>query len=115
MKQKNVYQPFLISSFQKIHTLTLSDMKWTAFERHDFLGDGEDWALLIENLLTEKNPQLLSKLTFGDETMMFCIRSEDKDALHETAQMVFAFYQDDALLDAHIAQYAQYEFEPDTA
>ncbi len=115
MKQINVYQPFLISSFQRSHTLTLSDMKWAAFEQHDFLGDGEDWALLIENLLTEKNPELLSKLTFGDETMMFCIRSEDKDALHEIAEMVFAFYEDETLLDAHIAQYAQYEFEPNIA
>ena len=113
MKQVNVYQPFLFSSFQRSHSLTLSDLKWKAFELHDFLGDGEDWALLLENMLSEKNPVLLEKLTFGDETLMFCIRSADKDALHEIAEMVFAFYDDEALLDACITRYAQYEFEPE--
>ncbi len=113
MKQANVYQPFLFSSFQRRHSLTLSDLKWKAFEQHDFLGDGEDWALLLENMLSEKNPALLEKLTFGDETLMFCIRSADKDALHEIAEMVFAFYDDEALLDACITRYAQYEFEPE--
>lgn len=112
MKQENVYQPFLFSSFQRSHSLTLSDLKWKAFEQHDFLGDGEDWALLLENLLSEKNPELLKKLTFGDETLMFCIRSGDKDALHEVSEMVFEFYEDDVLLDACITRYAQYEFEP---
>ncbi len=113
MKQANVYQPFLFSSFQRSHSLTLSDLKWKAFELHDFLGDGEDWTLLLENMLSEKNPALLEKLTFGDETQMFCIRSADKDALHEIAEMVFAFYDDKALLDACITRYAQYEFEPE--
>lgn len=113
MKHVNTFQPFLFSSFQKSHSITLSDLKWPAFEQHDFLGDGEDWALLIENLLTEKNPTLLGKLTFGDDKTMFCIRSEDKEALHEIAEMVFAFYGDEKLLDACITRYAQYEFEPD--
>lgn len=115
MKEANAYQPFLFSSFQRIHTLTLSDLKWSAFELHDFLGDGEDWAMLIENLLTEKNPELLKKLTFGDETQMFCIRSEDKEALREIAELVFAFYEDKMLLNVYIAKYAQYEFVPDFA
>tara|TARA_R110001583_G_scaffold41314_6_gene131560 strand:- start:2133 stop:2483 length:351 start_codon:yes stop_codon:yes gene_type:complete len=113
MKQANVYQPFLFSSFKSNHSLTLSDLKWKAFEVHDFLGDGEDWALMLENMLSEKNPTLLEKLTFGDETLMFCIRSEDKDALHEIAELVFTFYDDDALLNANIQRYAQYEFEPE--
>ncbi|MCP4323963.1 MAG: hypothetical protein GY951_13370 [Psychromonas sp.] len=113
MKQINVFQPFLFSSFQHGHSLTLSDLKWKAFESHDFLGDGEDWALLIENMLSEKDPALLEKLTFGDETLMFCIRSADKDALHAIAEMVFDFYEDEALLDACITRYAQYEFEPE--
>ncbi|MCG6201868.1 Imm51 family immunity protein [Psychromonas antarctica] len=115
MKHANAYQPFLLSSFKKDHSLTLSDLKWSAFEQHDFLGDGEDWTMLIENLLTEKNPELLAKITFGDETMMFCIHSEDKDALHEIAEMVFSFYEDKTLLDAYITRYAQYEFEPNVA
>jgi len=113
MKQANVFQPFLFSSFQRSHSLTLSDLKWKAFEEHDFLGDGEDWALLIENMLSEKNPALLEKLSFGDETLMFCIRSEDRDALHLIAEMVAEFYEDEALLDACITRYAQYEFEPE--
>ncbi len=113
MKQVNVYQPFLFSSFKRSHSLTLSDLKWKAFEQHDFLGDGEDWALLLENMLSEKNPALLEKLTFGDETLMFCIRSEDKDALHAIAEMVHEFYEDETLLNACIARYAQYEFEPE--
>ena len=112
MKQVNVYQPFLFSSFQHFHSLTLSDLKWKAFEKHDFLGDGEDWTLVIENMLSEKNPNLLEKLTFGDDPMMFCIKSADKDALHEIAEMVFAFYEDDDVLDTFIERYAQYEFEP---
>ena len=113
MKQENVYQPFLFSSFKRSHSLMLSDLKWKSFELHDFLGDGEDWTLLLENMLSEKNPALLEKLTFGDETLMFCISSEDKDALHEVAEMVAAFYDDDVLLDACIERYAQYEFEPE--
>jgi len=112
MKQVNVYQPFLFSSFQHSHRLTLSDLKWNVFEKHDFLGDGEDWALVIENMLSEKNPTLLDKLTFGDETLMFCINSADKDALHEIAEMVSLFYEDEVLLDDCINRYAQYEFEP---
>lgn len=111
MKQVNVYQPFLFSSFQHSHRLTLSDLKWKAFEKHDFLGDGEDWALVIENMLSEKNSTLLEKLSFGDETLMFCINSPDKDALHEIAEMVFTFYDDEILLDKCISRYAQYEFE----
>lgn len=113
MKQDNVFKPFLFSSFQHGHSLTLNDLKWKAFEAHDFLGDGEDWALLLENMLSEKNPDLLKKLTFGDDTLMFCIRSEDRNALHQIAEMVFAFYDDKASLDACISRYAQYEFEPE--
>ncbi|QUM79842.1 hypothetical protein HWV01_05720 [Moritella sp. 5] len=113
MKQANVYYPFLFSTFKRDHSLMLSDLKWKAFETHDFLGDGEDWALLLENMLSEKDPSLLEKLTFGDETMMFTIHSEDKDALHTIVDMVSAFYDDEDLLDACIARYAQYEFEPE--
>jgi len=109
MKQVNVFQPFLFSSFQHGHRLTLSDMKWKDFEAHDFLGDSEDWAFVLENMLTEKNPTLLEKLTFADESQMFCIRSEDKDALHEIAEMVAIFYDDQALLDDFLNRYAQYE------
>lgn len=108
MKQPNVYQPFLFSSFHQVHTLTLHDLKWAAFESHDYLGDGEDWSLVIENLLTDQKPELLAKLTFGDETQMFCIRSEDKDALHEIAELVCSFYEDQALLDQYIEKYAPY-------
>lgn len=93
----------------------LSDLKWKAFELHDFLGDGEDWTLLLENMLSEKNPALLKKLTFGEETQMFSIHSEDKDALHEIAEIVSEFYDNEALLDACITRYAQYEFEPECA
>ena len=105
MKQVNVFQPFLFSSFQHGHSLTLNDLKWKAFEKHDFLGDGEDWALLIENMLSEKNPVLLEKLTFGEETMMFCIKSADKDALHEFAELVCSFYEDEETLDSFIGRY----------
>lgn len=115
MKQVNVFQPFLFSSFQRDHSLILNDLKGKAFEAHDFLGDGEDWALLIENMLSEKNPELLKKLTFGEETMQFSIHSGDRDALHAIAEIVFEFYEDDALLDACIASYAQYDFVPNIA
>ena len=86
-------------------------MKWKAFEQHDFMGDSEDWALVLENMLSEKNPELLKKLTFSDDNQMFCIRSEDKDALHEMAELVFTFYDDEELFDAFLNRYAQYEFE----
>ena len=112
MKNVNTFQPFLFSSFKKSHSITLSDLKWSAFEKHDFLGDGEDWGLLIENMLTEKNPTLLEKISFSDETTMFCIRSEDRDVLHEIARIVFEFYEDEQLLDACLDRYAKYEFEP---
>jgi len=112
MKQVNAYHPFLFSSFQKLHSLTLGDLKWKAFERHDFLGDGEDWGMLIENMLIEKNAVLLGKLTLGIDHDMFCIRSEDRDALHEIAEMVCEFYDDEVLLDACISHYAQYDFVP---
>lgn len=115
MKQANVFHPFLFSSFQHGHSLTLSDLKWAAFEKHDFLGDGEDWALLLENMLSEKDPALLKKITFGDETQMFCIRSEDREALHAIATIVGEFYEDELLLDACISRYAQYEFEAELA
>jgi len=45
--------------------------------------------------------------------MIFTIHSEDKDALHTIVDMVSAFYDDEDLLDACIARYAQYEFEPE--
>jgi len=115
MKQVNVFQPFLFSSFQRDHSIILNDLKCKAFEQHDFLGDGEDWALLIENMLSEKNPELLKKLTFGDETMQFSIHSGDRDALHTIAEMVFEFFEDDALFDACLTRYAQYDFEPEIA
>ena len=112
MKQANAYQPFLFSSFQKLHSLTLGDLKWKAFEVHDFLGDGEDWGMVVENMLAEKNPELLAKLTLAVDHDMFCIRSEDRDALHEIAEMIFEFYDNDDLLDACIKRYAQYDFVP---
>ena len=115
MKQANVFQPFLFSSFQHGHCLTLSDMRWNFFEAHDFMGDSDDWALVLENMLSEKRPALLEKITFADENQMFCIRSEDKDALHEIAEMVNAFYKDDDLFDGFLNRYAQYEFEVTTA
>jgi len=87
-------------------------MKWKDFEAHDFLGDSEDWALVIENMLLEKQPALLKKLSFADEAGMFCIRSEDKDALHEIAERVALFYHDQVLFDACLDSYAQYECEP---
>lgn len=113
MKQVNVYHPFLISSFQRSHSLSLGDLKWKAFEAHDFLGDGEDWQMLMENMLSEKNPSLLEKITFGEEPSLFSIHSEDKDALHAIVDLVFEFYDDDALLDACIARYVQFDFEPE--
>ena len=112
MKQPNAFQPFLFSSFQKKFSLTLGDLKWKAFEHHDFLGDGDDWSMVIENMLTEKNPQLLTKLSLGTDHDMFCIRSEDREALHEVAEMVFEFYDNDEKLDAFIKHYAQYDFVP---
>jgi len=111
MKQVNVFQPFMFSSFQHGHCLTLTDMKWKAFEAHDFMGDSDDWALVLENMLSEKNPVLLEKIAFGEENQMFCIRSEDKDALHLLAETVFSFYEDDTLFDDFLTRYAQYEFE----
>jgi len=108
MKHANAYQPFFLSSLQRVHTLTLNDLKWPAFEAQDFLGDGEDWALVVENMLLEKNPELLKKIKFGEERDMFCISSEDKDALHEIAEMVFEFYEDRPLLEATIEKYALY-------
>jgi hypothetical protein len=112
MKQPNAFQPFLFSSFQKKFSLTLGDLKWKAFEHHDFLGDGDDWSMVIENMLSEKNPQLLAKLSLGTDHDMFCIRSEDRQALHEVAEMVCEFYDNDEKLDAVIKHYAQYDFVP---
>ena len=105
MKQPNAFQPFLFSSFQKKHSLTLGDLKWKAFEVHDFLGDSEDWGMVIENMLTEKNPALLAKLSLGTDHDMFCISSDDRDALHDIAEIVSEFYDNDVL-------YAQYDFVP---
>lgn len=111
MKQANVFQPFLFSSFQHGHCLTLSDMRWSDFEVHDFMGDSDDWALVMENMLSEKNPALLEKITFADENQMFCIRSEDKDALHVIAELVFSYYENDSTFNDFLTRYAQYEFE----
>ncbi|WP_354625201.1 Imm51 family immunity protein [Psychromonas sp. MME2] len=108
MKQPNAYQPFLISSMKKDHTITLSDLKWTTFEENDFLGDGEDWGLVLTNMLTEKSPELLSKITFGKETLSFCIHSEDKEVLRKIAEMVASFYENKAELTANIKRYAIY-------
>lgn len=115
MKQPNAFQPFLFSSFQKIHSLTLGDLKWKAFESHDFLGDSDDWGMVIENMLTEKKPDLLAKLTLCSDHDMFCIRSQDRDALHDVAEMVSEFYDDDARLDTFIERYAQYDFVPNAS
>ena len=112
MKQPNAFQPFLFSSFQKKHSLTLGDLKWKAFEDHDFLGDSEDWGMVIENMLTEKNPALLAKLSLGTDHDMFCISSDDRDALHDIAEIVSEFYDNDVLLNACIERYAQYDFVP---
>lgn len=113
MKQVNVYYPFLLSSFKNTHSLMLSDLKWKAFESHNFLGDGEDWALLIQNMLLEKNPELLKKITFGEESLMFCLSSADKEALQEIAALMFTFYDDDDLLDKYITRYVQLDFKPE--
>ena len=109
------FPTFFVFKFSKKFSLTLGDLKWKAFEHHDFLGDGDDWSMVIENMLSEKNPQLLTKLSLGKDNDMFCIRSEDRDALHEIAEMVHEFYDNDERLDAFIERYAQYDFVPNQA
>jgi hypothetical protein len=59
-------------------------------------------------MLLEKNPELLKKIKFGEQRDMFCISSEDKDALHEIAEMVAEFYEDRTLLEEQIEKYAKY-------
>lgn len=56
-----------------------------------FLGNGYDWESLAAVFLEEKcDPNLAEKLEFDSEAGMFCIYSNDKEALKEFA---FAFHQ----------------------
>lgn len=109
MKQENPYYPFVTSRHENSISLLLAqDLKWDAFEEKGFLGNGYDWTRLIENLLKEKRPELLSTLEFDSEADMFCVVSEEEEPLLQVAEIVSAFYDDEELLKEHISKYAQY-------
>lgn len=55
-----------------------------------FLGNGYDWESLARVFLDEERPDLRDKLDFDPEAGMFCVYSEDRDAL---AGFIRAFRQ----------------------
>lgn len=110
MNTENQYYPFSLSSHSDTFSLLLTqDLKWDLFEKNNFLGNGYDWTRLIENLLKDKLPNVLSNLKFDSEAGMFCVYSKNKKELKEIAKIVAVFYDSDKDLDSYIIKYAQYE------
>ena len=107
MKNK-IYYPFTFSEHEGVSSLLLTDTKWDAFEKKGFMGNGHDWSRLIGNLVKDKFPNILEILDFDSEADMFCVRSHDKEALKEIANLVSLFYDDDNRLMENISKYAQY-------
>ncbi|MDO5432914.1 Imm51 family immunity protein [Eubacterium sp.] len=46
-----------------------------------FQGSGYDWNSLAKVFLKEKRPELSEKMTFDSEGDLFCVRSDDENAL----------------------------------
>ena len=109
MTEENPYYPFSLSTHKDTHSLTLTDLKWDTFEEAGFLGNGHDWNRLIEALLSEKAPKVLSNLSFDSEADMFCVRTKEYESLKTIANLISEFYDDTNSLNEHVLKYAQYK------
>lgn len=108
MTNDNTFYPFTLSEHEETYSLLLTDLKWDAFEKEGFLGNGHDWNRLIENLCKDQQPNLISTLEFDSEADMFCVRSQDEKPLAKVAEFVSSFYDDESSLIEHISKYAKY-------
>lgn len=54
-----------------------------AREDEGFEGNGYDWESLARVFVKEQVPELSEKISFDSEGSMFCVYSENKDALKE--------------------------------
>ena len=109
MTKENKYYPFTISVTENTFSLLLTDLKWDAFEKSCFMGNGHDWNRLIKNLCLDKQPEIIQNLEFDSEADMFCVRSQEEASLAQIADIASSFYDDENLLLKKISKYAQYE------
>lgn len=101
--------PFTFSKTDNVYSLLLSNnMKWNIFEKAGFMGSGHDWNRLIEALIREQSPEILSYLNFDSEADMFCVYSENLESLQTISKLVEKFYDDDKLMEEAVVKYAQY-------
>ena len=109
MSESNIYYPFKLWGHGEISGVLLTDMKWDSFEKLGYLGNGYDWARMLENLLEDIDSDLLKNLNFDPEADMFSASANNKDLLKQFSEIVANFYDNTEMLENYIEKYAKYE------
>lgn len=75
--------PFTWGEFDDDVSVCLSAGKYLseAFEAQGFEGSGYDWDGLANVFLEEQHPELIEQIHFDSEAGMFCVYSEDVEAM----------------------------------
>ena len=101
---KMPYFPAEVSSaaqFYSVQITATSGMFFTdEFDQHGLYGNGYCWAGIVEQLLEEKNPALLKKVTLDPEADTCFISCPNEEVMNELAKMLHeSFSTKEKLLD----------------
>lgn len=89
-------------------SITLSaDQGGDAFAAQGHDGGGYAWQALVEDVLRDRDPELLGRVRFDPEADTFCAYGPDQEALRGVAVLIRALLADRAALDAAITHAAE--------
>lgn len=101
MTPANEFAPcWLVEHEDGTLSLCFDDFAPTAsfMERHELQGGGYTWEAVVESLLRQRSPELLSKLEFDPEGSMFCAYGHDRETLRAVAALIREVQADETLL-----------------
>lgn len=103
MDFKEQIQPFFWVDHDKTASVCLNVGEYKADlfltrEEEGFEGNGYDWASLAQVYLEEKQPELAESIDFDPEGSMFCVYSDDKQALKDFILGFKSACEEDALI-----------------
>jgi len=96
-------KPFFWVEHEKSNSLCLTvgefkDEIFLSREDEGFEGNGYDWGSLALVFIDEKMPELKSDIKFDPEGSMFCVYSENAEALKKFAVEFRAMCENDSLM-----------------
>jgi hypothetical protein len=83
------------------YAVTFDDFESTRahLDQKGFESDGYTWSDIIEAVIRQSQPDMLSVLAFDSEASMFCVRSSNLDALGSVVTCIRAAIQDSNVID----------------